>query len=132
MKKRYLLFSIIPILFHIGCFPFYFLEGKAYAYGTMSWIQWAANIIVIPIYLVIINYRILSSVFPEALKRLVMMGTIIMGGAFAIVLSIIICHGEIDKLGWGIIIFQLAISIVLLIFEWGIAVLIKTIRKKIY
>ncbi len=59
MSFKIWLYNLIPIIVHISLLPFWFLEKNA---GITGLIELAIGVLVIPIYLVIINFKFFDKI----------------------------------------------------------------------
>lgn len=126
MTKSNLIYYTIPIVIQLVCVCFRNLEGRLFSYGTVIFIQTILNAIIIPIYLVIINFKKFAN---EKLKIIIIQ-------SIMIVLVLSICIGiaiasslifvkKIDDVGWGIIKLMCLSAYSILIFSYSIAMIIK-------
>ena len=71
MKSKKLILNLVPLVFQFAIIPFFFFE-KWYDLWTTGWISYIsmiATLIVIPLYLIIINYVIFRNYISNFLKH---------------------------------------------------------------
>ena len=128
MISKYLLYNCLPIIFHLLCYPFYFIGRGVFAEGTMTFIQLFANIIIIPLYLVIVGCIFNNQKKGGSIKKITASIGVVLVCYLLVILSVS-SIGSIDLMGWGIVISAGIVSLVVLLFEWSVALMVKWITN---